>query len=174
MKGFTPEWYAKLPQNMRKDSDSPTRQRRENRSPDIVSRSLSANKDDWSPGRVQIVRVADIGPSLNVYDRMHFTKRDRLVKQWHKMVEEAVEEQDILPVESYPVHVEIECYFGKGRTRFDWDNLSPTPKLIQDALVSCGVLANDTSKYIKRGSMEAFKTPHEESYTVFRIVEAAA
>jgi Holliday junction resolvase RusA-like endonuclease len=118
---------------------------------------------------IQELRVDAIGPSLNKYGRAHYNKK-RLVDRWNKMIGWLVKEQGINPVQSYPVRVEVECYFGNKERRFDWDNLSPTPKLIQDALVHAGILQNDSAHFVKSGTMSALKTKGD-SYTVFRIIE---
>jgi len=122
--------------------------------------------------RVQVLIVAMIGPSLNTYDRMHWTKRDSLHDYWHQMVAREAKEQGLYPVQTYPVRVEVECYFGKGERRLDWDNLSPTPKLIQDGLVKAGILRNDSPPWVACGSMQSFKTK-QQSYTLFKIHEPA-
>jgi len=118
----------------------------------------------------QLFKVPDIGPSLNEYDRAHYTRRKGWVDRWHRLVSVEAKRQGLTPVVQYPVQVVVECYFGDGRKRFDWDNLSPTPKLIQDGLVHAGILENDSAKYVESGTMKALKTKGE-SYTLFMIIE---
>jgi len=121
--------------------------------------------------REQVLRIPLIGPSLNEYDRANWRKRRAWVSQWALLVKAAAKSQGLTLPESYPVRVEMECHFGPGATRYDWDNLSPTAKLIQDGLVHAGVLHNDSSPYVRGGYMEAFRTK-EESYTLFKIIES--
>ena len=123
--------------------------------------------------RVQSLCIMQVGPSLNAYDRMHYKKRGTLTSRWHKRVARLAKEQGLKAVERYPVHVEVECHFGKGKVRFDWDNLSPTAKLVQDGLVHAGILKNDSAPHIEQGSMRALKT-RGDSYTIFRIIERLA
>ncbi len=120
--------------------------------------------------RTQVLIIPDIGPSLNEYDRMHYRKRDSLHKRWHSMVKREAKEQGIKVVQQYPALVSVECYFGPGRTRFDWDNLSPTAKMIQDGLVHAGILKNDSPRYTQGDGMKSFKTD-KPSYTLFTIQE---
>ena len=123
----------------------------------------------------QILVIPEIGPSLNEYGRSTKGKRKsgKLVKSWNQNIKQLVHEQGLKAVQNYPVQVVVECYFGDGRKRFDWDNLSPTPKLIQDALVHAEILQNDSAPYIESGTMKALKTKGE-SYTLFVIIERQA
>jgi len=120
--------------------------------------------------RTQVLIIPDIGPSLNEYDRMHQYKRASLHKRWHSMVKREAKEQGIRAVQQYPALVSVECYFGPGRTRFDWNNLSPTAKMIQDGLVHAGILKNDSPKYTQGDGMKSFRTD-KPSYTLFTIQE---
>ena len=122
----------------------------------------------------QLLRVPGIGPSLNEYGRSTRGKRQsgKLVSAWNQKVKILAREQGLRTVQNYPVQIVVECYFGDGRKRFDWDNLSPTPKLIQDGLVHAGILRNDSAPYVESGTMKALKTKGE-SYTLFMIIEPA-
>ena len=55
MKGFTSEWYAKLPQNMRSKEDMPTHQKAEKRTPTPISESLRANEEIEQQEKVYVL-----------------------------------------------------------------------------------------------------------------------
>lgn len=121
--------------------------------------------------RVQELKIGNIGPSLNEYGRMHYRQRTQLVDTWNSLVAIEALKQGLKPVEIYPVTVEVECYFGTGRRRFDWDNLSPTAKLIQDELVHLGIIRNDSPPHVRGGACYSLSSCMDESYTIFRIIE---
>ena len=52
------------------------------------------------------------------------------------------------PVKSYPVELDI-TWYETNRKR-DVDNITFSVKFIQDALVKCGIIENDSQKYIKK------------------------
>ena len=55
MKGFTSEWYAKLPQNMRKDSDKPAHRKVKKQAPAATSESLRANGEAGQQEKVYVL-----------------------------------------------------------------------------------------------------------------------
>lgn len=117
---------------------------------------------------VMTIIIPDIGPSFNKYQNMHYKPRGELVRRWNVNVAWIVKSDGIKPVTDYPITIHCKCVFGKGRTTYDWVNLSVTAKLIEDALRHAGILADDSKKFISWGKLEAVKT-RGETYTEFTI-----
>lgn len=115
--------------------------------------------------------IQDVGPSFNAYQNLYYRKRGELVRRWVNMVGWEAKAQKVEPVTEYPVQIHCICTFGKGRRSYDWVNLAPTAKLIEDALRECGVLKNDSKKYISWGRLESIKTKGD-TFTRF-VIESA-
>ncbi len=91
--------------------------------------------------------VPYVGPSTNAaYSGQHWTNR---VKHKRNAVMAVLV---ALPLNykkfANPVRVEVTPQLEKGKKFYDVSNYSYTYKLIEDALVSRGVLQNDTSAFV--------------------------
>ena len=118
----------------------------------------------------QAVIIREVGPSLNkFYSGMHHTKRKRIKDSWTVLVREAVQNQHIIPIQNYPVVIHCRLEFGPSLRRYDWENCAMTAKLIQDGLIKCGILENDSPMYVKNGSLES--TKGAQTQTIFTIYE---
>lgn len=66
-----------------------------------------------------------------------------------------------------PGQVDIEYHrSGKGAL-MDWDNLASTSKLFMDALVKCGVIEDDSPKFIPE--MPAYSQSKGDPSTIIKI-----
>lgn len=112
------------------------------------------------------LRIPDVGPSANTfYSGMHFSKRIKLVRAWHLLIEYEAKHQGIRKVKHYPVDIEVECFFGKRRRTLDADNCFPTAKLAIDSLVHCGVLAGDSLRFVSSVKFTPFRSDDGSTYT---------
>lgn len=85
-------------------------------------------------------------PSLNdYYAGEHWAQRKKTRDSWHLMV---AGEAPNVTVDDYPVSVECEVRFGDGRKQLDAINTAAVCKLVTDGLRACGVLEEDSPKYI--------------------------
>ena len=116
----------------------------------------------------QSLIIQDIGPSFNEYQNIYYKKRGALVRRWVNTVSWEAKAQGIKPVTDYPVTIHCICTFGHKRRSFDWVNLSVTAKLIEDGLRECGILKDDSKKFISWGKLESIKTKGE-TFTEFII-----
>ena len=94
-------------------------------------------------------------PPLTSNQRLHWRAEYALKKSLRSAVTLAVKAQKIPPCDS--VHVVL-VYVPRDRRRRDSHNLVPTVKVAVDALVSCGVLADDTPEYLSE-SMPVIAEP---------------
>lgn len=92
-------------------------------------------------------------PSLNDYVLANRSYRyagasmkKRVEKQIQESIEKAVNSGQLKRVTKYPVGLKITWY--EPTKRRDIDNIVFAVKFIQDALVSTGVLENDSQRYI--------------------------
>jgi hypothetical protein len=98
--------------------------------------------------------VEYLGPSTNaIYAGLHWSKRKRAKDKALAATLDAVERQMIIPA-TKRVDLTFTPRLGKGQRARDTSNNSMTAKLIEDALVKCGILADDTAQYVRRVTLE--------------------
>ena len=83
-------------------------------------------------------------PSINEWTTWHWSKRNRVKKDFITTMAFAINEQGITPFH-VPVKIYIDLIFPKKRRR-DLDNYSP--KFLLDSLVQCGIIPDDSSDWI--------------------------
>lgn len=89
--------------------------------------------------------VAYIAPSTNaMYAGQHWTKRKKHKKAAAAAVDSALLGKNIEPFSAAAV-ITVIPYLGKGRRGYDVSNYSYTLKLIEDCLVSRGIITDDTA-----------------------------
>ena len=94
------------------------------------------------------VEVDAVGPSMNeFYGRMHWRKRDALVKQWHGLAYSYIAQHQ-QPAITIPTECVMFCTFRPGRQAQDGINLSPTCKMLEDGLVSLQLIPEDTDAWV--------------------------
>ena len=116
--------------------------------------------------RSETLNVPYIAPSLNsIYSGVHWSKRKKQADEAHLAVKIAASK--VKPFDK-PVQLNFQPIV-KGRG-YDVSNYAYTVKLIEDGLVQCGILPDDTVKWVKRITiMEPIKA--KESSMVVTIVE---
>lgn len=101
-------------------------------------------------GRLVHLFVEYLGPSTNaIYSGIHWSKRKRAKDDACRATLAAVRAAGILPVTGR-VDLVFRPRLGKGVRRRDTSNNSMSAKLIEDALVKAGVLADDTDEHVRR------------------------
>ncbi|MCK5644939.1 MAG: hypothetical protein KAJ19_29335 [Gammaproteobacteria bacterium] len=95
--------------------------------------------------------VPFLAPSTNeIYSGSHWSKRKALKNQATQAVMVACAEyRKALSQVSAPVIIQTIGLLGKSVRSFDISNYSYNHKLIEDGLVKCGVIPDDTQKYVK-------------------------
>lgn len=91
-----------------------------------------------------------LGPSTNaIYAGLHWAKRKKAKDDAVVAVKAAVHKLDI----DIPISTRVDLIFtpqlGKGVRKRDTSNNSMTAKLIEDALVKCGLLTDDTDEHVR-------------------------
>lgn len=90
-----------------------------------------------------------LGPSTNeIYSGCHWSKRKRAKDGARLATMAAVRSANLDPVQCR-VDLTFTPQLGKGARRRDTSNNSMTAKLIEDALVKAGVLADDTDEHVR-------------------------
>lgn len=90
-----------------------------------------------------------IAPSTNaMYAGQHWTRRKKHKAAADAAVMIALHQTDKRKF-ALPVKIEVQANLGKGKRGYDVSNYSYTFKLIEDCLVSRGVLENDTPDFVK-------------------------
>lgn len=94
--------------------------------------------------------VPYLGPSTNaIYAGMHWAKRKQAKDDACRATLAAVRDAGLARVEGR-VDLVFRPRLGKGARRRDTSNNSMSAKLIEDALVKAGVLADDTTDHVRR------------------------
>ncbi len=98
--------------------------------------------------------VEYLGPSTNaIYGGMHWAKRKKAKDEAAAATLDAVQAAGLAPVRGR-VDLVFRPRLGKGVRRRDTSNASMTAKLLEDALVKAGVLADDTEAHVRRVILE--------------------
>lgn len=95
--------------------------------------------DSWT------IRLPYTTPPLTSNQRLHWRSEYAIKKALRLAVYGAARDQKIPPCES--VHVVL-VYVPRDRRRRDSHNLVPTVKVAVDAIVSAGVIPDDTPEYL--------------------------
>lgn len=93
--------------------------------------------------------------SLNKLYAKHWASRKRLADEWYELIWAECKVQEIQPIRGYPVVMTYEVYL-KNMNR-DLDNIFGTIKMINDGLRYCGILENDSIRFIPRLMIGAAK-----------------
>ncbi|WP_277810670.1 hypothetical protein [Chromohalobacter canadensis] len=98
--------------------------------------------------------VEFLGPSTNaIYSGTHWSKRKKAKDEACMATLAAVRAAGVHPVTGR-VDLVFRPRLGKGVRRRDTSNASMTAKLLEDALVKAGVLADDTEAHVRRVILE--------------------
>lgn len=113
-------------------------------------------------------------PGLNEYTRAN--RQNRFVGGNMKKstenriiaaIEQAVEDGTLSAIEEYPVIIKYIWY--EPHNRRDADNVAFAKKFIQDALVTAGIIKNDSRKFIK-GFSDVIETDKENPRVEVEII----
>ena len=96
------------------------------------------------------ITIPDIHPSLNVWTRMHFAKRNNLKKEWEKMIWSLWKEKNYPHIDG---KVEVFITYYHPQTNVDLDNF--VPKFIMDGLKI--FFEDDSIKYVVKLGWEIKK-----------------
>lgn len=100
--------------------------------------------------------------STNVFYNMHFSKRARVIIDFHKEVFLNVKKNKILPITVYPIHSKYHFFFAKRPV--DAINLSGMVKAIEDGFRACGVLVDDDPKCVSAITLVTGKSAEKFDY----------
>lgn len=96
-------------------------------------------------------------PSLNVYLRMHWARRKRLLDETGLRLLAAMQRQR----RAFTVPVTISYTLWSVRLR-DWDNAAGSFKVVGDSLVKLGVLKDDNPEQVVTFDCRQFRVPVKE------------
>lgn len=94
----------------------------------------------------QTLRIEGIPLNLNEYRKTHFRKIAKQKIIWGDRVKAHIREQGIKPMNKIIQRYE---FFFKTNTAHDPDNYACCAKFVNDALVSYGILPDDSFRHIK-------------------------
>ena len=120
--------------------------------------------------RAETIKVPYIGPSLNsIYAGIHWSKRKKHADAAHMAVKVSCKGINCF---SKPVLLDFQpLHRGRG---YDVSNYAYTVKLLEDGLVQCGILEDDTNKFVRGITIHPpikLKKP-DENCMVVTIVES--
>jgi len=98
----------------------------------------------------------------NFYASRHWSLRQKIVDMYHEAVFFSVKQQKIRPVKQYPVFITY-AFTLKGRLL---DASNCPVKLIEDGLVTSGILIDDSPRYVKGYSVLSVEKGKENVVTV--------
>jgi len=103
-----------------------------------------------------IYEIPDKLSTNKLYAGTHWTKRKKIKDLYTLTLRPLLKACEIEPVEDYPVDLEFIFLFGKGRV-LDSSNCSGMGKVIEDILVTEGILEDDSSSYVRTVSYSSAK-----------------
>ncbi len=110
------------------------------------------------------LKIPEVPPTPNEFMRMHYHKRSSVNKHWHELISNALECQQA----HFNEPVEITMYSYRSRL-LDIDGLYGSIKPILDALVSNGVLDDDSPEYVVDLHCKQFKTARAQAHIELSI-----
>lgn len=111
-----------------------------------------------------------MGPSLNsIYAGVHWSERNKQAKFGHIACKAACREAGINPFD-YPVTLTFIPVLGKGARSRDCSNYSYAAKIIEDGLVRCGILEDDSDKYVRGFSIKGPAIVDRKGVSGFRLI----
>ena len=100
-----------------------------------------------------IITIPATPPSINQYQHWHWAKKRAIKAEWVRLIWGYLNEQGIyrnsLKGECFShVHISSTITFTTNRRRDPQNYASTLYKFLDDALVQCGVIPDDTAEYI--------------------------
>lgn len=113
----------------------------------------------------QTIKVKELTPSLNKWQRMHWGKRSKIKEQWIWLIKEQKPKK-------HPESVHI-TYTRVSSRKMDLDNVGGSFKAIGDALVKCGIIEDDNPDIVKSLTLKWEKAKSQkEQYSLIEIEDA--
>ncbi|MGB3602737.1 MAG: hypothetical protein WBA38_04195 [Gordonia sp. (in: high G+C Gram-positive bacteria)] len=106
----------------------------------------------------------------NEQRRWHWSKQSEAIKTMHWQVRAALSARPVAR-QSEPIAIRVTQY-PPTRTARDHDSLNPFMKAAQDALVKAGIIADDTSAIVRRGTTEIGPVDRENPRIEIAIIPA--
>lgn len=95
------------------------------------------------------ITLNGICPTLNqMYAGQHWYLRKKLADEWHRKVKEYCEDNKLKPIKKFPIDIISQTKFKTKRGR-DTSNCFYASKLVEDGLVKCGILPDDSTEYVR-------------------------
>jgi hypothetical protein len=91
--------------------------------------------------------------SKNVWQRMHWAKRNRIKREWHELVWAQVNASPRWPRPAGSVTVDIAVEWDKRGPLPDHHNLEMAFECVADGLVQAGIIADDSGTQFVRGGL---------------------
>lgn len=116
-----------------------------------------------------ILTLPFVAPSLNKFlGRSHWNERHKITKMWYRAIWALCCEQKIKPITKFPVNIRTQSFFADNRPR-DRSNWITANKFGVDGLVRCGVLPDDSGKYVWEDTVLPLVYGHDKNETVITI-----
>jgi hypothetical protein len=114
-----------------------------------------------------VISLPGIGPSFNwFWSGVHWATRKALASAWHDAVEKWC-----FHYEPKPLRASYQCLFvgefAPGQNLYDYLNLAPTAKIMEDALVKQLVILEDNAHILSHGSQIPIRGPRTMSHLIF-------
>ena len=108
-----------------------------------------------------VIRIPEKISTNKIYSGIHWTKRSKHKDVFYWEVKSALNKRKIQGIEFlYPICIDYDFRF-KMRP-LDTTNCTYMAKMIEDALVKCNILTNDSPKYVAKSSFVSNKNNHEK------------
>lgn len=107
----------------------------------------------------------------NEQRRWHWAKQAEAIKTMHWQVRAALSAHPVAP-QTEQIAIRVTQY-PPTRTARDHDSLNPFMKAAQDALVKAGILVDDTSAYVPRGTTAIGPVDRDNPRIELRLIPAS-
>jgi len=114
------------------------------------------------------ITIPGICTSMNVSLRSHWSRRSQANRDWYDAVAIAALGQKIPRPAFKSAIVEIELHYQvrqRGKRKADASNIS---KVTEDALVRCGIIADDSWPHLAETRLRALPWPKDEVVIIVR------
>lgn len=110
--------------------------------------------------------IAMMPESKNVWQRMHWAKRNKIKAAWEEQVWGCVNEMPRMPRPLDSVTCHITVFWDKRGPLPDHHNLEMAFEVVADGLVKAGIIRDDSGEQFKRGSLHLLRGNGETVVTL--------
>jgi len=103
--------------------------------------------------------------SNNTFYRTHFHLKSSIKNDFYRVVQIAVKQSKLKPILDYPANFVYE-FHNKGRL-LDLTNYGASVKMLEDGLKECGILKDDSPKFVSRITITAEKTTSPDFVNIY-------